>query len=144
MKTKYEDITLTHNLSGVILPTERYEHIYKKGADLIPPVITLYDNTIDKDSTGTEVHPAKGKHESKLNDRQLYETDNNSCKNFIMEVVDKTWHKELEDPNTFYTIVTALKLLDHLTELCSGLQTVYAVDIPQAMKTLFRNDERIP
>ena len=30
MKTKYDDLTLTHNLSGVILPTERYEHIYSR------------------------------------------------------------------------------------------------------------------
>ena len=42
MKTKYDELTLTHNLSGVILPTERYEHIYKKGDYLIPPVIALY------------------------------------------------------------------------------------------------------
>ena len=32
MKTKYDELTLTHNLSGVVLPTERYEHIYLKGA----------------------------------------------------------------------------------------------------------------
>ena len=31
MKTKYEKLTLTHNLSGVILPTKRYEHIYSNG-----------------------------------------------------------------------------------------------------------------
>ena len=31
MKTKYDEITLTHNLSGVILPTKRYEHIYSNG-----------------------------------------------------------------------------------------------------------------
>ena len=30
MKTKYDELTLTHNLPGVILPSERYEHIYKK------------------------------------------------------------------------------------------------------------------
>ena len=41
MKTKYDELTLTHNISGVILPSERYEHIYKKGAYLIPPVIAL-------------------------------------------------------------------------------------------------------
>ena len=40
----------------------------------------------------------------------------NECKNFIMEVVDETWYKELEDPGTFCTNVTALKLLDNLTE----------------------------
>ena len=32
-----------------------------------------------------------------------------------MVVVDETWYKDLEDPDTFYTKVTALKLLDHLT-----------------------------
>ena len=67
-----------------------------------------------------------------------------SCKNFIVEVVDETWYKELEDLDTFYTNVTALKLLDHITKLCSVLHTVDAVDIPQVIKTLFRNAEEIP
>ena len=61
MKTNYDKLTLTHNLSGVILPTKHYEHIYSNKAYLIPPVIALYDNTIDKDVTRTEVHRAEGK-----------------------------------------------------------------------------------
>ena len=56
MNTKYDKLTLTHNLLGVILPSECYEQIYKKGTYLIPPLIALYDDTIDKDSTRTEVH----------------------------------------------------------------------------------------
>ena len=51
MKKKYDELTLTHNLSGVILTSERYEQIYKKGAYVIPPVIALYDNNIDNDAT---------------------------------------------------------------------------------------------
>ena len=144
MKTKYDKLTLTHNLSGVILPSERYKQIYKKGAYLIPPVIALCDDTIDKDPTRTGVCRSEGKHEARRNDRQLYETDDNACRNFIMEVVDETWYKELEDPDTFYTNVTALKLLDHLTEFCPGLHTANAVDIPQVMKTLFSDSEDIP
>ena len=61
------------------------------GAYLIPPVIALYDDIIDKDATRTEVHQAEGKNETKRNDRAFYETANTSCKNFIMEVVDETW-----------------------------------------------------
>ena len=61
-----------------------------------------------------------------------------------MAVVDKNWYKELEDPYTFYTKVTALKLMDYLTEFCSGLHTVDEVDIPQVMKTLFSDTEGIP
>ena len=53
-----------------------------------------------------------------------------------MAVVDEMWYKEIEDPDTFYTKVTALKLLDHLTEFCKGLNTVDAVDIPQIFGSL--------
>ena len=43
MKTKYDKLTSTNNLSGVILPTERYKHIYSNDAYLILPVISLYN-----------------------------------------------------------------------------------------------------
>ena len=105
-----------HNLSGVILPTDRYKHICSKGAYSILPFIVLYYDTINRDATRTEVHQAKGKHKAKRNDRALYETAYTACKNFIMEVVDKTWYKELEDPDMFCTNVTSLKILDHITE----------------------------
>ena len=61
-----------------------------------------------------------------------------------MEVLDKTWYKDFEDPDTFYTNVADLKILDHLTEFCSGLHKVDAVDIPQVIKTLFSNSDGIP
>ena len=56
-----------------------------------------------------------------------------------MTVVDETWYKELEDSDIFYTKVTEIKLLEHLTELCAGLNTVDAVDIPQLMKKLYKD-----
>ena len=92
MNKKFNELTITHNISGVILPSERYEQIYKKGAYLIPPVIALYDDTIDKDTTRTEVHRAEGKHKAQRNERQLYETANNACQNFMIAVVDDTWY----------------------------------------------------
>ena len=143
MKTKYYKLTLMHNLLGVISPTKHYEHIYKKGSYLIPPVITLYDDKIDKEATRTEAHGSEGKLEARQNDVQLYKTANNSCKNIIMEVVDETWYKEIEDTDMFYTDITDLKLLDHLTEFWSGLHTINAVDIPQLMKTLSSDAEGI-
>ena len=53
IKTKYEKLTLTHNILGVILTAKSYEHIYKKGAYLILSVIALYNEKIDKDATRT-------------------------------------------------------------------------------------------
>ena len=144
MKTTYKELTLEHNLSGVILPAKRYEQIYKNRAYVIPPFIALYDEIIDKVATRIEINRAEGKHEAQRNDRKLYETADNACRSFIMAVVEKTWYNELEDPDTFYTKVTALKLLDHLTEFCAGLHTVDAVDIPQLMKYLYKDSEGVP
>ena len=56
MQTKYNELILTHNLPGVILPTYRYEHIYGKGPYSILPVVAFYDDSIDKYATRTEVH----------------------------------------------------------------------------------------
>ena len=61
-----------------------------------------------------------------------------------MVVMEETWYKELEDPDTLYMKVTALKLIDHLTEFCAGLHTVDAVDIPQIMKSLYKDLEGVP
>ena len=76
---------------------------------------------------------------AKRNNHTLYKTADTVCKKIIMEVVNKTQYKQIKDPDTFYTNVTALKLLDHLTEFCPVLHTVNAVDIPQLTKMLFFN-----
>ena len=101
MRTKYDELTLTHNLSGFIIPTDRYKHIYLKGEYSIPPFIALYYDTIYRDATRIEVSQAKGKQKYKRNDRALFKTADTACKNFIMEFVDETWYKELKDPDTF-------------------------------------------
>ena len=90
------------------------------------------------------MHRAEGKHKARRNDRQLYKMAENACQNFMMAVVDKTWYKEIEDPDTLYTKVTALKLLDHLTEFCAVLHTVNAVNIPQLVKSLYKDSEGVP
>ena len=144
MKTTYDELKLQHNLSGVILPAELYEQIYKNGAYAIPPFIPLYDDNIDKYATRLEINRAEGKHEARQNGRQLYKTADNSFRSFIMTVVDELWYKELENPDTFYTKVTALKLFDHLTEFCAGLHTFDAVDIPQLMKELYKDSDGVP
>ena len=55
-----------------------------------------------------------------------------------MKIVDETWYKELEEPDTFYKNVRALKILDHLTEFSSGLRTVDAVDVNSRVPKIAR------
>ena len=62
------------------------------------------------------MHRAEGNKEAQRNDCQLYETANNACQNFIMAVVDENWYKELEEPDTFYTKVTAIKHMSSMRD----------------------------
>ena len=82
---------------------------------------------IEKDVTRTEVHQAERNHETNQNDHALYDTSNMECKEFIMEVVNKTWYKELKDPDTFYMIVTDLKLLDHVLLTTSMMNFLHSM-----------------
>ena len=89
MTTKYDKLTLTYNLLGVILPTERYEEVYSNGAYEIQSVIALYDDVIDINATRTEAHQAEGKNESKRNDRALYETADKECKTSLWKYLTR-------------------------------------------------------
>ena len=111
---------------------------------VVPSRFFFSFGAIDFQPCGIFINCAKHKHEARKNDRQLYETADNACCVFIMTVVDETWYKELKDPDTFYTKVTSLKLLDHLTEFCAGLHTVDAVDIPQLMKEIYKDSDGVP
>ena len=128
----------------VIISTDRYKQIYRKGAYSIHTVVVLYGDSTNKDKTRLEVHQAEGNHEAKRNDRSLYDKANSECKNFIMEVVDKTWYKELKNLDTFYMNVTDLKLLDHHTEFFSGFHAINAARIPQLTETLCADADGIP
>ena len=116
MKKKCNELTLRHNFYGVILPTDRYVHIYSKGTYSILLFIALYDKKFDREARRIEVYQVEVKHKVRRNNCSLYKTADTACKNFIVEVVDKTWYKELEDPDTFNMNVMALKIIYPLTQ----------------------------
>ena len=89
--------------------------IYRVGPFPVSPLVSLYDTSIATHATRTEVYRAEVANDSKRNDRALYDMANMGCANFILYVVEETWFKELKDPDTFYTKVKTIKLLDHLT-----------------------------
>ena len=65
MTMKYDELTLTHNLSGVILPTEGYKELYSNKAYKIPSVIAVYDDATDINATRTKGSPSRRETQSK-------------------------------------------------------------------------------
>ena len=54
-----------------------------------------------------------------------------------MANVDETWYWELEDPETYYTGVSALQLMEHLRLRSGGRHAIDAVDIIAETGPLF-------
>ena len=111
--TKYDELKLSHNLSEVILPTERYEGVYSNRAYKIPSVIALYDDAIDINTTRTEVHRAEEKHKAKINYHALYGTADKECKTSLWKQLARLGTKnqmiltrfiQTSRPSNFYNI----------------------------------------
>ena len=136
MKVKpYKQINKQHSLDGVILTEDHYKYIYKQGPYVVPSVFSVYDFTIDANAGKTIAKRAELAHEAKRSNRALYDAAYTGCVNFVMFVVNETWYRELEDAGTFYTNVSAQKLLEHLENHCTRIHDIDAVDIPSVMQT---------
>ena len=61
-----------------------------------------------------------------------------------MDVVSKTWYREIKTPTNFYTAVKALQFFMHLIANCGGLHETDAVIIQASMMKFYNNAKGIP
>ena len=72
MKVKpYDQINNQHSLAWVILTEDWYKHIYNQGPYVVPPVVSVYDATIDANAETTVVKRAELVHEAKRSDQAI-------------------------------------------------------------------------
>jgi hypothetical protein len=64
-----------------------------------------------------------------IKDYEAYEAAESGAKAFIEAVVEDTWICDLHDPETFYSNVTALELLNHLHDHSGGLHALDMVSL---------------
>ena len=63
---------------------------------------------------------------------------------FLTTNVDKMWYQELENAETFYTKVTALKLTEHLRKCSGGRHAIDTVNIMYDTHQYFDEAASIP
>ena len=68
-------------------------------------------------------------HSARKKDYHLYEEEEMGIMRFLTTNVGETWYQELENSETFYTKVTALKLMEHLRKRSGGRHAIDAVNI---------------
>jgi hypothetical protein len=104
----------------------------------------LYDGTIVDDAT-TVVHVhAESAHQARLNDYASYEVAECGIAKFLHEIIHEVWYNKLQDPNTFYTKVTALKTIAYLDANSGGLCAINMISLCTNMHQYHMQVDGIP
>ena len=143
METEYNPMDGAHNIWGVIDLEPQYTKHYSSKF-VLPPKEKLYDVGIARDATTSKVPKSEYKHTAKSTNRALYDAAKKGCVQFIMDVVIKTWYRDLNSPTNFYTTMTDLKLSTHLISNRGGLHETDVVTIQASMMKFYDTAEGIP
>ena len=108
------------------------------------PVITLYDDTIDKDATRTEVHQSKGKMNPREMNVRSTKRPMRPARNSSWELSTRRGTRSSRTQIRFIQTSHPSNSLNISLSSVSGIHTVDAVDIPKVMKTIFSYAEGIP
>ena len=109
---------IAHNLVGLVEPTLTYEVHWHKPFPI--PHRPLVYPAIPDDVTAIVRARSEPEHALLIADFASYEAAEHACAKFIRDAVDEVWYRDLCQPCSYYTTVTAKQLLDHLDANCGG------------------------
>jgi hypothetical protein len=144
LKVTYDHANSVQNLWGLITNTNRYLHHY--GLAFVCPATrpAVYDPAIAEGASCVELTRAEASWAARIQDYKAYEVAESGVKAFIKAVVKDTWIRDLLDPEMFYSIVTALKLLNHLRDRSGGLHALDMVLLNIQMSQYYKGTPIIP
>jgi hypothetical protein len=143
-KVTYDRTQGAQNLWGLIADANRYLHHY--GLAFVRPAArpAVYDPAIAEGASRVERTRAEAAWAALIQDYEAYEAAEAGIKTFIETVVEDTWIRDLRDPETFYSNVTALALLNHLRDRSGGLHALDMVSLSIQMNQYYEGTPIIP
>jgi hypothetical protein len=144
LKATYNHINGIHNLWGLVASIDWYLHHY--GAPFVCPATHLacYDPAINAEASCINCICTKTAWATLIYDYEAFEAAKHSIKVFIEAVVNDTWIRDLCNPETFYSNVTALAIFDHLLESSGGLHTLDMISLTIQMSQYYEGTPDIP
>ena len=103
-----------------------------------------YDPAIPADALPVIRNRMEAQHKDRLRDYASFEAAERAVTKFIRDSVDEIWYKDLKNPHTFYTSVTAAQLFAHLDANCGGLHPSELISLPTEMMGYYALAEGIP
>jgi hypothetical protein len=144
LKLTYDCANGVQNLWGLIADADRYLHHY--GLAFARPATrpAVYNLAIAEGASRVERTRAEAAWAARIQDYEAYEVAEAGVKTFIEAVVEDTWIRNLRDPETFYSNVTALALLNHLCDRLGGLHALDMVSLTIQMSQYYKGTPIIP
>jgi hypothetical protein len=87
---------------------------------------------------------AESAHKSCLDDYARYEVAKRGAAKFLHETINEVWYNDLKDTDTFYTKVTALKIMTFLDANSGGLHTINMISLHTNMHQYYTQADGIP
>jgi hypothetical protein len=143
-KVTYDRANGVQNLWGLIADADRYLHNY--GLAFAHPAArpAVYDPAIVEGASRVERTRAEAAWAARIQDYEAYKAAEAGVKTFIEAVVEDTWICDLRDPETFYSNVTTLALLNHLPDRSGGLHALDMVSLTIQMSQFYEGTPIIP
>ncbi len=104
----------------------------------------VYDQDIAEGASRVKRTCPEASWAARIQDYEAYEAAKAGVKAFIEAVVEDTWIRDLRDPETFYSNITALMLLNHLLDRLGGLHALDMVSLTIQMSQYYEGTPIIP
>ena len=121
---QYDQKDGVHDLSGSILPDPDYAKTHSGKTFPRPKRLPFYPAGLDKESSQAVIRKKEAEHKEERLDGDRFSTVERKMREWILDKVEDTWYRELEDATTFYTLVTPKQFLLHLQDNCTGLHAL--------------------
>jgi hypothetical protein len=144
LKATYDCVNGIHNLCDLIASADCYLHHYS--APFVCPATrpACYNPAINAEASHINRVHAKTAWDALLQELKAYKAAEHGVTVFIEAVVNNMWIRDLRDPETFYSNVTALAIFNHLHECSGGLHALDMVLITVQMSQYYEGTPDIP
>jgi hypothetical protein len=143
-KVTYDRANGIQNLWGLIADADRYLHHYGLAFASSAARPVVYNPAIAEGASRVERTHAEAAWAARIQDYKAYEAAEAGVKTFIKANVKDTWIRNLRVPETFYSNVTALALLNHLRDRSGSLHALDVVSLTIQMSQFYEGTPIIP
>jgi hypothetical protein len=144
MEIPYHQLKGTHSLVGILTNATKYAADHGGATFVHPLCLPLCDATITDNATTVVCIRVESAHQAKLDNYTSFKAAECDAAKFLRKVVNEVWYNDLKNADTFYTKVTARKIIAFLNANSGGLHAINMISLHTNMHNYYTQADGIP